>query len=150
MAFHSPGVLHYFLQDLCITFSRTFIFFISKGSSCSSPRHLYYLFRQFRDQTHVSCKPPALQADSLPDGKASAYNVGDLGSIPGLGRSPREGNGNHSCILAWRIPQAEEPGGLQSIGSQSDTTEMTWCACICILKLVCMELRSCCLLWAMF
>ena len=28
------------------------------------------------------------------DGKASAYNVGDLGSIPGLGRSPREGNGN--------------------------------------------------------
>ena len=28
------------------------------------------------------------------DGKASAYNAGDLGSIPGLGRSPGEGNGN--------------------------------------------------------
>ena len=28
------------------------------------------------------------------DGKASAYNVGDSGSIPGLGRSPGEGNGN--------------------------------------------------------
>ena len=28
------------------------------------------------------------------DGKASAYNMGDLGSIPGLGRSPGEGNGN--------------------------------------------------------
>ena len=28
------------------------------------------------------------------DGKASVYNVGDLGSIPGLGRSPGEGNGN--------------------------------------------------------
>ena len=28
------------------------------------------------------------------DGKASAYNVGDPGSIPGLGRSPGEGNGN--------------------------------------------------------
>ena len=27
-------------------------------------------------------------------GKASAYNVGDLGSIPGLGRSPGEGNGH--------------------------------------------------------
>ena len=26
------------------------------------------------------------------DGKASVYNVGDLGSIPGLERSPREGN----------------------------------------------------------
>ena len=28
------------------------------------------------------------------DGKVSAYNVEDLGSIPGLGRSPGEGNGN--------------------------------------------------------
>ena len=28
------------------------------------------------------------------DGKTSAYNVGDLGLIPGLGRSPGEGNGN--------------------------------------------------------
>ena len=35
------------------------------------------------------------------DGKASVYNVGDLGSIPGLGRSPGEGNGNpfqYSCL----------------------------------------------------
>ena len=32
--------------------------------------------------------------------------VGDLGSIPALGRSPREGKGTaiHSSILAWRIP----------------------------------------------
>ena len=28
------------------------------------------------------------------DGKASVYNVGDPGLIPGLGRSPREGNSN--------------------------------------------------------
>ena len=28
------------------------------------------------------------------DGKTSAYNVGDPGSIPGSGRSPGEGNGN--------------------------------------------------------
>ena len=35
------------------------------------------------------------------DGKASACNAGDLCSIPGLGRSPGEGNGNplqHSCL----------------------------------------------------
>ena len=35
------------------------------------------------------------------DGKASACNAGDQGSIPGLGRSPGEGNGNplqHSCL----------------------------------------------------
>ena len=38
------------------------------------------------------------------DSKESACNVGDLGSIPGLGRSPGEGNAAHSNILAWRIP----------------------------------------------
>ena len=35
------------------------------------------------------------------DGKASAYNAGDLGSIPGLGSSPEEGNGSplqYSCL----------------------------------------------------
>ena len=34
------------------------------------------------------------------DGKASAYNAGDLGLIPGSGRSPGEGNGTHSNVLA--------------------------------------------------
>ena len=29
----------------------------------------------------------------------------------------------HSSILAWRIPWTEEPGGLQSMGSQSDLSE---------------------------
>ena len=36
-----------------------------------------------------------------PDGKASVCNAGDLGLIPGLGRSLREGNGNpllYSCL----------------------------------------------------
>ena len=33
--------------------------------------------------------------------------------------SPGEGNGFHSSILAWRIPQTEEPGGLQAMDSQS-------------------------------
>ena len=52
------------------------------------------------------------------DSKASAYNVGDLGSIPGSGRSPGEGNGNPLSILAWKIPWTEKPGRLQSMGSQ--------------------------------
>ena len=38
------------------------------------------------------------------DGKVSAYNVEDLGSIPESGRSPGVGNGNSSSIRAWRIP----------------------------------------------
>ena len=64
--------------------------------------------------------------DCIPGGaevKASACNVRDLGSIPGSGRSPGEGNG-HSSILVWRIPWMEEPGGLQSMGRKElDTTE---------------------------
>ena len=51
-------------------------------------------------------------------GKASAYNAGDPGSIPGSGGSPGEGNGYPLHILAWRIPWTEEPGELQSMGSK--------------------------------
>ena len=53
------------------------------------------------------------------DGKEYARSAGDLGSIPGSGRSPGEREmATHSSILAWRIPWTEEPGGLQSMGSQ--------------------------------
>ena len=41
----------------------------------------------------------------------------------------------HSSILAWRIPWTEEPGGVQSTGSQSDTTEqLTFSLFIVILQ----------------
>jgi len=43
--------------------------------------------------------------------------VGYLGLIPESRRFPGEGNGNHSSILAWKIPRMEEPGRLQSMGS---------------------------------
>ena len=49
------------------------------------------------------------------DGKESTCNAGDLGLIPGLGRSPGGGQATHSSILAWRIPWTEEPGRLQSL-----------------------------------
>jgi len=52
------------------------------------------------------------------DGKESTCNVGEPGSIAGLGRSPGEGNGNpleYSCL---ENPMTEEPGGLQSTESQ--------------------------------
>ena len=51
-------------------------------------------------------------------GKESAYSVGDLGLIPGSGRSPDQERemAAHSSILAWEIPRTEEPGGLQSTG----------------------------------
>ena len=52
------------------------------------------------------------------DGKESAYNVGDPGSIPESGRLPGKRNATHSSILALGILWTEEPGKLQSMGSQ--------------------------------
>ena len=56
------------------------------------------------------------------DGKVSVYNAGDLGSIPGLGRSPGEGNGNpiqYSCLENPMVGGAWCPWGRK----ESDTTE---------------------------
>ena len=44
--------------------------------------------------------------------------MGGLGLISGSRRSPGEGNGNHSSVLAWRIPWTEDPDRLQSMGLQ--------------------------------
>ena len=49
---------------------------------------------------------------------ASAEDVRDPGSIPGSGRSPGEGNGNPLQYYCLENPMDEEPGGLQSMGSQ--------------------------------
>ena len=55
------------------------------------------------------------------EGKASACNEGD--PVRSLGQEDplEEGMATHCSILAWRIPWTEEPGGLQSVGSQSRT-----------------------------
>ena len=59
------------------------------------------------------------------DGKVSAWNAGDLGSIPGSGRSPGEGNGNplqyscHGKFHGWRNLVGYFPWGCK----ESDMTE---------------------------
>ena len=50
------------------------------------------------------------------NGKESAFNAGDLGSIPGLGRSSGEENGNPLRVFCLENPM--ESGRLQSMGSQ--------------------------------
>ena len=60
---------------------------------------------------------------------------GDIGSNPGSGRSPGEGHGNLLQYSFLENPPTEEPGGLQSLGSQrvrhnwSDLASMHACAC---------------------
>ena len=62
-------------------------------------------------------------------GKESAHNAGDLGSIPGSGWSPGEGNSNPLQYSCPEIPWTEEPGRLQSMVLQSvghDWATNTW------------------------
>ena len=70
------------------------------------------------------------------DGKASAYSAGDLGSIPGSGRSPGEGNGNllqYSCLenpmdrrtwLAYRSWGRKESDTTEQLHSLKDSFEV--------------------------
>jgi len=44
------------------------------------------------------------------EGKESAFNAGDPGLIPRLGRFPGEGNGYPLSILAWGVPRTEQSG----------------------------------------
>ena len=53
------------------------------------------------------------------DSKESACNVGDQGSILGLGRRPGIGNGNSLQCSCVENPKDRRPGGVQSTGSQT-------------------------------
>ena len=48
----------------------------------------------------------------------NAGDTGNSGSIPGLGRFSGEGNGNVLQYSCWKIPWIEEPGRIQSMGSE--------------------------------
>ena len=49
---------------------------------------------------------------------AKAGDITDIGSTPGLGRSPGEGNDNPFQYSCLENPMDREPGRLQCIGSQ--------------------------------
>ena len=46
------------------------------------------------------------------------WSAGDPGSVPELGKPLEKEMATHSSTLAWKIPWREEPGRLQSKGSQ--------------------------------
>ena len=59
--------------------------------------------------------PAALERTCPPTQEIQEMRVCSLGQEELL----EEDMATHSCILAWRIPRTEKPGGLQSMGSQS-------------------------------
>ena len=61
--------------------------------------------------------------------QVSGEDTRDVGSFPGLGWSPKEEMATHSCVLSWKIPWTEEPGGLQSMGFQRVQCKLSDWAC---------------------
>ena len=51
-------------------------------------------------------------------------NAEDACLIPGSGRSPEKEMAAHYSILAWKTPLTEEPGKLQSMGSQKNQARL--------------------------
>ena len=65
-------------------------------------------------QASFRMNPPGGFPSGL-DGKESVCNAGDLGSIPGLGRTPGEGNGNPLKYSSWEKSMDRGAYGLQSV-----------------------------------
>ena len=65
-------------------------------------------------------------------GKNSACQCRRLKKVRSLGQEDplEEGMATHSSILAWRIPRAEEPGRLQSLGLKEVRQNLSDLACI--------------------
>ena len=69
--------------------------------------------------THMHSSQRPQQGKDQKEAKLKEDKTGELGSIPGLGRSPGEGNGNPLQYSCLENPMDRgEPGGLQSMGSQ--------------------------------
>ena len=87
---------------------------------------LFWIFDPFQCTPHSLQKtPPSIQKSGasqvtlmVKNLSASAGDLRDMGSVPGLVNPLEESMATHSSILARRNPWTEEPGGLQSIGWQ--------------------------------
>ena len=77
-----------------------------------------------RDDTQT---PGFISGSSGKESACKAGDAGDTGSIPGSGGSRKDPlekeMTTHSSVLVWEVPWTEVPGGLQSMGSQWNTTE---------------------------
>ena len=82
--------------------------------SLTLSHHHLYLLLVITIHSSWACQVVLVVKD-LP---ASAGDVRDAALISGLEDPPEEGMATHSSILAWRILWTEEPGRLQSMGSQ--------------------------------
>ena len=83
---------------------------MEKVSFHSNPKE-----RQWQNMLKLPHNWTSLVAQTV---KASAYNLGDLVRSLGWEDPLEKEMAAHSSIVAWKIPRTEEPGRLQSMGSQ--------------------------------
>ena len=85
-------------------------------SLVNSPSFFYkfHLSQFYLCVSHSFIMPFTLNENS----KEYVCNAGDPGLIPDQEDSLEKEMATHPSILLWRIPRTEEPGGLQSLGSQ--------------------------------
>ena len=102
--------------------------YLQKGTECSCPhkklyKNVYNMFTyNCQNLTVITMSFLAFPPSSV--GKESICNAGDMGSIPGSGRSPGEGNGNplqYSCLENPMDRGAYSPQGYQEL----NMTEVT-------------------------
>ena len=89
--------------------------------------------------------PMFLQSPGGSDGKASAYNVEDPGSMPGSGRSPGEGNGNpfqYSCLENLMDGGAWRAAVHRVAKSRTQLSDFTLFQCFCSFNLLFCEMCS--------
>ena len=118
---HTPALQGLDVLTVPVFFLPSFLFYTVSQVLCIKTDQLLEVYRRSLNlDSHT-------ENQGFPGGsevKASACNAGDLGSIPGLGRSPGEGNGNPLQYSCLENSVMEEPCGLQFMGSKgSDTTE---------------------------
>ena len=80
---------------------------------------------------------------------ANAGDIRNQGSIPGSERAPGGGHGNPFHYSWLRIPWTEEPGGLQSIGSQRVRQDCSDLACMHAMGSTCF-FKDFFLMWTIF
>ena len=112
---HIAGVCWYLLPCGYTTCQSSAIF--SKGRTGLSFPVMQFFFFFLNECVHsMSLGFPGGTSSKEP---TKAGDLEDVGSIPGSGRFLGGGIATHSSSLAWRISGTEEPGRLQSIGSQT-------------------------------
>ena len=123
---HSLTVYKFYSSLSLWIYTDIFIFLLARSLHTHTHTHTHMTARLMGQLMDISFWLLTLLSLGFPgglDGKESAWNAGDPGSIPGLGKSPGEGNGNPLQYSCQRIP---DRGAWQAIVYGSQRVRHDW------------------------